>query len=79
MDEATANIDMKTEEKIQKMFEKYFNECTVITIAHRIKTIINYDRILVLDNGEIKEFDKPNKLLENNKSLFYQLYNKSSL
>ena len=79
MDEATANIDMKTEEKIQKMFEKYFNESTVITIAHRIKTIINYDRILVLDNGEIKEFDKPNKLLENNKSLFYQLYNKSSL
>ena len=79
MDEATASIDYQTEEIIQKTINELLNESTIITIAHRIKTIINYDRILVLDNGEIKEFDKPNKLLENNKSLFYQLYNKSSL
>ena len=79
MDEATSNIDIKTEEKIQQIFNKYFIDCTVITIAHRIKTIINYNKILVLDNGQIKEFDKPNILLQNQKSLFYQLYNKSSI
>ena len=79
MDEATSNIDFKTEEKIQEIFNKYFNDCTVITIAHRIKTIINYNKILVLDNGQIKEFDKPNILLQNKESLFYHLYNKSSI
>ena len=79
MDEATSNIDIKTEQKIQEIFNKYFIDCTVITIAHRIKTIINYHKILVLDNGQIKEFDKPNILLQNKQSLFYQLYNKSSI
>ena len=79
MDEATSNIDIKTEQKIQEIFNKYFIDCTVITIAHRIKTIINYNKILVLDNGQIKEFDKPNILLQNKQSLFYQLYNKSSI
>ena len=60
-------------------FNKYFIDCILITIAHRIKTIINYHKILVLDNGQIKEFDKPNILLQNKQSLFYQLYNKSSI
>ena len=53
------------------------DNCTVITVAHRIKTIINYDKILVLDNGEIVEFDKPDVLLKNQNSLFYELYHKS--
>lgn len=77
MDEATANIDMKTEEKIQNSLLATMNNCTIITIAHRIKTIIDYDKILVLDNGEIKEFDSPKNLLSDENSLFYQLYSKS--
>jgi ABC-type multidrug transport system fused ATPase/permease subunit len=79
MDEATANIDMKTEEIIQKAINKLLTDSTVITIAHRIKTIIHYDRILVLSNGEILEYDSPNALIENKDSLFYELYKKSTI
>ena len=77
IDEGTANIDMKTEEKIQHALSEILKEATIITIAHRIKTIINYDRILVLDNGEVKEFDTPDNLIHNEQSLFYELYSKS--
>ena len=79
MDEATANIDMKTEEKIQKALQYVLNDSTVITVAHRIKTIIDYDKILVLDNGSIIEFDSPQNLLKNEKSLFFELYSKSTI
>ena len=76
MDEATANIDYKTETFLQNSINKELKDCTVITIAHRIKTIINYDKILVLNNGEIVEYDSPKNLLEK-KGLFYQLYKES--
>ena len=68
---------MVTEEKIQNALGKLMDHVTTITIAHRIKTIINYDKILVLDNGEVAEFDSPDALLSNKDSLFYQLYTKS--
>ena len=77
MDEATANIDMKTENLIQFALSKVLEKSTVITVVHRIKTNINYDKILVLNAGEVKEFDSPRALLRNEKSLFYELYNKS--
>ena len=76
MDEATANIDYKTENFLQKSINKEMKDCTVITIAHRIKTIINYDKILVLNNGEIVELDSPQNLLKK-KGLVYQLYKES--
>ena len=76
MDEATANIDYKTETFLQNSINQGLKDCTVLTIAHRIKTIINYDKILVLNNGEIVEYDSPQKLLEK-KGLFYQLYKES--
>ena len=76
MDEATANIDYKTESFLQNSINQQLKDCTVITIAHRIKTIINYDKILVLNNGEIVEYDSPEALLEK-KGLFYQLYKES--
>jgi ATP-binding cassette, subfamily C (CFTR/MRP), member 1 len=79
MDEATANIDMKTEEIIQKAINEILNKSTVITIAHRIKTILHYDRILVLSNGEMAEYDSPKVLLAREDSLFHQLYKKSSI
>ena len=78
MDEATANIDYKTESFLQNSINQGMKECTVITIAHRIKTIINYDKIIVLKNGEIVEIDSPKNLLIK-KGLFYQLYKESIL
>ena len=76
MDEATANIDYRTESALKKNIHESVEESTIITIAHRIKTIINYDKILVLKEGEIEEFDTPQKLIEK-KGLFYQLYKES--
>ena len=76
MDEATANIDYRTEAALKKNIHEDMEESTVITIAHRIKTIINYDKILVLNEGEIEEFDTPQKLIDK-KGLFYQLYKES--
>ena len=77
MDEATANIDLKTEEIIQQAINLILKNSTVITIAHRIKTILHYDKILVLNNGEIAEYDSPQILLDNHSSMFYHLYKKS--
>ena len=79
MDEATANIDMNIEQIIQKALNLFLKNSTVITVAHRIKTIINYDKILVLDAGEVKEFDTPENLMKNENSLFFELSSKSAL
>ena len=79
MDEATASIDYQTEEIIQKAINEILKTSTVITIAHRIKTIINYDRIITLDKGNIVDFDNPQKLLQKKSGLFYELYTKSAL
>ena len=59
LDEATANIDIITEQKIQRLIKKEFNECTVITIAHRLQTIIDSDNVLVLGDGRVVEYDTP--------------------
>ncbi|CAG8607661.1 8848_t:CDS:10, partial [Dentiscutata erythropus] len=73
MDEATASIDFAMDEKIQKMIRTEFAECTVLCIAHRLRTVIDYDRILVIDRGNIIEFDSPYNLITDNNSLFYQM------
>jgi len=73
LDEATANIDIVTEEKIQKLMKKSFANATVFTIAHRINTIINSDRVMVLDAGKCIEYDNPQKLSKDPKSEFAQL------
>ena len=73
IDEATANIDIETEFLIQQTIEDVFKECTVLTIAHRINTIRNSDKILVMKEGKAEEFDSPKVLLQNHNSLFYAL------
>ncbi|KAI9003550.1 P-loop containing nucleoside triphosphate hydrolase protein [Gaertneriomyces semiglobifer] len=73
LDEATAAIDVETDTIIQKTIRKEFKDCTIFTIAHRINTVMDSDRILVLDRGQIAEFDTPANLLRNKKSIFYGL------
>jgi ABC-type multidrug transport system fused ATPase/permease subunit len=77
LDEATASIDFKHEEIVQKAIDQLLKHSTLISIAHRIKTVLNSDKILVLENGEVKEFDKPDILLKDKKSYFSELYTKS--
>ncbi|CAB4387955.1 uncharacterized protein OCT59_001987 [Rhizophagus irregularis] len=73
MDEATANIDPETDNKIQETIREEFNNATVLCISHRFKTIIHSDRILVLNDGKIVEFDTPYRLINNPDSLFRHL------
>ncbi|KAI1315964.1 hypothetical protein EDD11_010603 [Mortierella claussenii] len=67
MDEATANVDLQSDRMIQKAVETQFQQATVLTIAHRLNTVIGegYDRILVLDQGRVVEFGEPWELLRN--------------
>ncbi|XP_070543487.1 ATP-binding cassette sub-family C member 8-like [Ptychodera flava] len=70
MDEATASIDTATDAVVQEVIANNFDNCTIITIAHRIGTILNYDKILVLSEGKIVEFDTPSNLLMKKNSIF---------
>ncbi|PVD27626.1 hypothetical protein C0Q70_12792 [Pomacea canaliculata] len=71
LDEATAAVDMETDSLIKNTIREAFSSCTIITIAHRLNTIMDYDRILVLDEGLVKEYDSPHVLLADKKSIFY--------
>ncbi|KAG7234391.1 hypothetical protein INR49_004820 [Caranx melampygus] len=73
IDEATANVDPRTDELIQKTIRDKFRECTVLTIAHRLNTIIDSDRILVLHGGTIQELDRPFTLLQNKDSALHKM------
>uniref|UniRef100_A0A670XMY1 ABC transporter domain-containing protein n=2 Tax=Pseudonaja textilis TaxID=8673 RepID=A0A670XMY1_PSETE len=70
MDEATASIDMATENILQKVVMTAFVDRTVVTIAHRVHTILNADMIIVMKRGVILEYDKPEVLLEKEDSVF---------
>ncbi|KAK2865713.1 hypothetical protein Q7C36_001769 [Tachysurus vachellii] len=72
LDEATAAVDLETDELIQSTITREFSQCTVLTIAHRINTILNSTRVMVLDAGKIVEFDSPGVLFEK-KGHFYAL------
>ncbi|XP_064100115.1 ATP-binding cassette sub-family C member 5-like isoform X4 [Macrobrachium nipponense] len=73
LDEATAAIDTETDVKIQKTLKEAFKSCTMITIAHRLNTVMSCSRVLVMDSGRVAEFDTPKVLLSNPSSLFSKM------
>jgi ATP-binding cassette subfamily C (CFTR/MRP) protein 1 len=73
LDEATAAVDLETDDLIQATIRKEFADSTVITIAHRLNTIMDSTRVMVLDQGQIKEFDTPTNLLHDKTSVFYDM------
>ncbi|CAO3650125.1 unnamed protein product [Cunninghamella blakesleeana] len=77
MDEATASVDFNTDKLIQKHIATEFSDSTILTIAHRLATVIDYDRIMVLHHGNLLEFDSPMNLLKNPGSAFYKMCEKS--
>ncbi|CAI6363936.1 unnamed protein product [Macrosiphum euphorbiae] len=73
LDEATANVDPMTDKLIQNTIRNKFRFCTVLTIAHRLNTIMDSDKVLVMDFGKIIEFDHPYSLLKNTDGFFYKM------
>ena len=73
LDEATANIDVVTEQAIQKMISEEFRGATVMTIAHRLNTIIKSDMVLVMDKGRAAEYNSPKALMADPSSIFSQM------
>jgi ATP-binding cassette subfamily C (CFTR/MRP) protein 1 len=73
MDEATASIDHATEHKLQQMIARDFRDATVLTIAHRLATVLDSDRIMVLSDGKVVEFASPRELVKDREGVFYQL------
>ncbi|AWU74051.1 uncharacterized protein C5L36_0A06450 [Pichia kudriavzevii] len=79
LDEATANVDVHTDSIVQQTIRSAFADRTILTIAHRLNTIIDSDRIIVLEQGRVKEFDTPTNLLKKKDSLFYSLCKEGGL
>uniref|UniRef100_A0A6Q2X4Z6 Multidrug resistance-associated protein 1 n=1 Tax=Esox lucius TaxID=8010 RepID=A0A6Q2X4Z6_ESOLU len=78
LDEATAAVDLETDNLIQSTIRTQFDDCTVLTIAHRLNTIMDYTRVLVLDKGEMAEFDSPSALISK-RGIFYKMAKDSGL
>eukprot|EP00095_Tigriopus_kingsejongensis_P007287 maker-scaffold313_size211302-snap-gene-0.9 protein:Tk07287 transcript:maker-scaffold313_size211302-snap-gene-0.9-mRNA-1 annotation:"multidrug resistance-associated protein 1 isoform x4" len=79
LDEATAAVDLETDDLIQATIRTEFSDCTVLTIAHRLNTIMDSSKVIVLDAGKVIEFDTPGKLLKNKQSVFYGMVNEAGL
>ena len=75
-DEATANIDIKTEEIIQRTIKSKFAESTMIVVAHRVQTVLECDKIIVMDDGRIQDFGTPEELLKQEDGFFKQIVDK---
>ncbi|KAE9591373.1 putative xenobiotic-transporting ATPase [Lupinus albus] len=73
LDEATAAVDVRTDALIQKTIREEFKSCTMLIIAHRLNTIIDSDRIILLDGGKVLEYDTPEELLSNEDSAFSKM------
>ncbi|KAF9473172.1 P-loop containing nucleoside triphosphate hydrolase protein [Pholiota conissans] len=79
LDEATSSVDVETDSKIQKTIQAEFADSTLLCIAHRLNTIVHYDRILVMDDGKVAEFDSVLTLFDRPDSLFRSLCNEAQL
>nr|XP_019009246.1 uncharacterized protein I206_05894 [Kwoniella pini CBS 10737]OCF48027.1 hypothetical protein I206_05894 [Kwoniella pini CBS 10737] len=79
LDEATSSVDPETDSLIQGIIQTEFSNITLLSIAHRLQTVAYYDRILVLDKGQVKEFDTPLKLFDNKTSIFRDLCEKKHI
>ncbi|KAJ2800320.1 hypothetical protein H4R20_004108, partial [Coemansia guatemalensis] len=77
LDEATAAIDKETDAIIQQTIRSEFRDCTVLTIAHRLNTVIDSDMVLVIEDGQLAEYDTPHNLLANNDSILSKLIKKA--
>ncbi|CAG8506025.1 1335_t:CDS:10 [Funneliformis caledonium] len=77
MDEATASVDFKTDKMIQETIRTEFKDSTLLCIAHRLRTVVDYDKILVLDGGRVVEFDHPYSLIRDSDSLFRSMCERS--
>lgn len=72
LDEASASVDTETDALLQETVKEAFVDCTVISIARRIESVIDYDRLMVLDAGRLVDFDLPENLINNRKGFFYE-------
>ncbi|TFK62438.1 multidrug resistance-associated ABC transporter [Pluteus cervinus] len=77
LDEATSSIDFNTDAKIQQTIREAFTDSLLLTVAHRLRTVIDYDRLLVLDKGQVVEFDTPYNLIRKDNGIFRQMCLKS--
>ncbi|ORX49052.1 hypothetical protein DM01DRAFT_1394384 [Hesseltinella vesiculosa] len=77
LDEASSSVDFETDRGIQKSIRSELGHCTVLCVAHRLHTVVDYDRILVLDAGQVVEFDSPWRLINDHDSYFFKLCRKS--
>ncbi|XP_043334219.1 ATP-binding cassette sub-family C member 4-like isoform X1 [Cervus canadensis] len=73
IDKATSNVDPRTDELIKKTIHEKFAQCTVVIVTHRLSTVIDSDKIMVLDSGTVKEYSPPHDLLQNSNGLFYKM------
>ena len=79
LDEATATVDQETDDLIQSTLRKEFADCTVLTIAHRLNTIMDSDRVAVFKKGELEEIGNPQELLQKEFSSFRSMASDSHL
>ncbi|KAG9076692.1 hypothetical protein FS749_011496, partial [Ceratobasidium sp. UAMH 11750] len=79
LDEASSSMDLKTDEKVRQIVREELSDCTVLAVAHRIATIVDFDLIIILDHGEIVETGAPQELLANPESRFARLANSQGI
>ena len=79
LDEATAAVDLETDDLVQATIRQEFSECTIITIAHRLNTIMDSHKVVVMDDGHVKEFDSPQNLLQTQDSVFLSMAREAGL